>query len=250
MSQASEDSRNLGVNIDHREIARFESQADQWWNLEGPCRSLHAINPLRAGYIAARAGVAGKSVLDVGCGGGILTEALARMGARMTGIDMGEKPVDAAIRHAAACGLSIRYERMSPEQLALQVPASFDGVVCMELLEHVPDPLAVIQSCAVLVRPGGDVFFSTLNKTFKSFVFAILGAEYILRLLPKHSHDWRRFIRPEDLVAWARAVGLAPLHATGLHYNPFRRTYSLGGDLQVNYMMHFRREPESHIPVG
>jgi len=241
LSRASGDSGHGGVNIDHREIARFESQADQWWNPEGPCRSLHDINPLRAGYIAARAGVAGKSLLDVGCGGGILTEALARMGAKMTGIDMGEKPVDAAGRHAAASGLSIRYERTSPEEFARQAPASFDGVVCMELLEHVPDPQAVVHACSVLVRPGGDVFFSTLNKTLKSFVFAILGAEYILRLLPKHSHDWRRFIRPEELSAWARASGLEPVHAVGLHYNPFRRTYALGGDLHVNYMMHFKR---------
>ncbi len=230
------------MNIDQREIVRFESQADEWWNPQGPCRSLHDINPLRAGYIADRAApITGKSILDVGCGGGILTEALARIGARMTGIDMGEKPLSAAIRHASVSGLSIRYERTNPEQLVLQMPASFDGVVCMELLEHVPHPKAVVQACADLVRPAGDVFFSTLNKTFKSFVFAILGAEYILRLLPKHSHDWKRFIRPEDLSAWARAAGLEPIHAIGLHYNPFRRTYALGGDLLVNYMMHFRK---------
>jgi 2-polyprenyl-6-hydroxyphenyl methylase/3-demethylubiquinone-9 3-methyltransferase len=232
---------DLVFNVDRSEIARFEAQADEWWNPKGACRSLHDINPLRSGYIAGRTMLAGKDVLDVGCGGGILTEALAGLGARVTGIDMGETHLAVASNHAAASGLSIHYAKISAEQLATRAPASFDVVVCMELLEHVPDPAAIVRACSVLAKPGADIFFSTLNRNLKSFVFAILGAEYILRLLPVKSHNWKRFIRPEELAAWADAAGLDTLNATGLHYNPFRRTYTLGGDLLVNYMMHCRR---------
>lgn len=228
-------------NVDRSEIARFEAQAAEWWNPTGACRSLHDINPLRSGYIAGRTTLAGKDVLDVGCGGGILTETLAALGARVTGIDMGETHLAVAGTHAAASGLSIHYARISAENLARSAPASFDVVVCMELLEHVPDPEAIVRACSALARPGADIFFSTLNRNLKSFVFAILGAEYILRLLPVNSHNWKRFIRPEELAAWADDAGLDTLNATGLHYNPFRRSYSLGGDLLVNYMMHCRR---------
>lgn len=227
-------------NIDHLEIAKFEAVAPRWWDRNGELKSLHDINPLRLGYIRDRTPLVGRRVLDVGCGGGVLAEALAASGARVTGIDMGETPLAVARLHGRQSGLAIDYRRATVEDLAASHPAPFDVVVCMELLEHVPDPLSIIRSCARLVRPGGDVFFATLNRTPKSFVFAIVGAEYVLRLLPRGTHDYSRFVRPAELKAWGAKAGLNHRDFSGMQYNPFTRRYRLGGSLGVNYLAHFR----------
>jgi len=229
-------------NIDAAEISRFNTQADRWWDRNGDCKALHDINPLRIDYIQQRSPLFEKQVLDVGCGGGILSEALARLGARVTGIDMGEGPIAAARAHAAISGLCIEYIQMAPEEIADIRLAGFDVVICMELLEHVPDPRSVIHACQTLAKPGGDIFFSTINRNPKSFLFAIIGAEMILRLLPMGSHTYHRLIKPEELTAWARQSSLNPVNQTGLHYNPFTRRYNLGGNLDVNYMMHCRKD--------
>ncbi len=228
-------------NIDHLEIAKFEAMAPRWWDRRGALKSLHDINPLRLGYIAGRVRLAGRRVLDMGCGGGLLSEALALAGARVTGVDMGQTPLAVAVLHARQSGLRIDYRCGTAEDLAASQPGSFDVVVCMELLEHVPHPPSIVRACGRLVRPGGDVFFATLNRTFKSFVFAIVGAEYLLRLLPRGTHAFRRFVRPAELTAWGRQAGLAPRDFSGMQYNPFTRRYRLGGGLEVNYLAHFHR---------
>jgi 2-polyprenyl-6-hydroxyphenyl methylase/3-demethylubiquinone-9 3-methyltransferase len=228
-------------NIDRLEIAKFEAMAPRWWDPKGALKSLHDINPLRLGYIADRVRLADRRALDVGCGGGVLSEALALAGARVTGIDMGETPLAVASLHARQSGLCIDYRRGTAEDLALSQPAGFDVVVCMELLEHVPDPPSIVRACGRLVRPGGDVFFATLNRTAKSFVFAIVGAEYLLRLLPRGTHAFGRFVRPAELAAWGRQAGLAAHDFSGMQYNPFTRRYRLGGGLEVNYLAHFKR---------
>jgi len=231
------------LNVDHAEISKFEDLAHRWWDPHSEFRPLHEINPLRLGYIERLAGLRGKKVLDVGCGGGILSEAMVLAGAEVTGIDMGEAPLEVARLHLLESGLQINYERIPVERLAAEIPGTFDLVVCMEMLEHVPDPASVVNSCAALVRPGGSVFFATLNRNPKSYLFAIVGAEYILRLLPKGTHDFARFIRPSELDRWIRDAGLSIRDIAGLSYNPLTQTYSLGRNVDVNYMVCCDRPP-------
>jgi len=228
-------------NIDSAEIAKFDALASRWWDPEGDFRPLHEINPLRMDYIRQRVGLAGARALDVGCGGGILTEALASRGASVTGIDMAEKPLGVARLHKAESGADVEYLRSTAEALAATRPGQYDIVTCLEMLEHVPSPATVISACAELVRPGGDVFFSTINRNPKSFLFAIVGAEYVLKLLPRGTHEYEKFIRPSELDGWARDAGLTLKGSIGMQYNPVTREYSLGPDVDVNYLMHFKR---------
>jgi 2-polyprenyl-6-hydroxyphenyl methylase/3-demethylubiquinone-9 3-methyltransferase len=228
-------------NVDPAEVAKFEELASRWWDPHSEFKPLHDINPLRVDYIERRAALAGKQVLDVGCGGGILSEAMARHGARVTGIDMGEAPLSVARLHQYESGVEVDYQRITAEQLAATQPGSFDVVTCLEMLEHVPDPASVIHACAQLVKPGGQVFFSTLNRNPKSYLFAILGAEYLLRLLPKGTHDYRKFIRPSELDEWARQAGLELDDLTGMSYNPLSGEYRLGDDVDVNYLAAYTR---------
>jgi 2-polyprenyl-6-hydroxyphenyl methylase/3-demethylubiquinone-9 3-methyltransferase len=229
------------TNIDATEIRRFNRQAGSWWDPGGDCKALHDINPLRIHYINSRCSLWDKKILDAGCGGGILSEAMAVQGGRVTGIDMGEGPIEAARAHRKLSGLSIEYLQTTPEELARSHVGRFDIVTCMELLEHVPDPQSVVGACGRLSKPGGDVFFSTINRNPKAFLFAIMGAEWILRLLPRGSHAYQRLIRPEELETWAQKADLAPMHRIGLQYNPFSRKYRLGGGLDVNYMVHCKK---------
>lgn len=226
-------------NVDPKEIAKFEALASRWWDPNSEFKPLHDINPLRLNYIDEYAGLSGKQVIDVGCGGGILAESMAQRGAQVTGIDMGEAPLGVARLHGIESGVNVDYHQTSPESIAEQQPGDFDIVTCMEMLEHVPDPSETIAACARLVKPGGHVFFSTINRNPKSFLFAIIGAEYVLRLLPKGTHEYRNFIRPSELEAWSRHTGLTLNHMTGMSYNPLTRRYTLGRDVDVNYMMHF-----------
>lgn len=228
------------VNVDPAEIARFDALAARWWDPDGDFRPLHRINPLRLDYIRQRAPLDGRQVVDIGCGGGILAESMAAQGAHVTGIDMAEGPLAVARLHQAESGTSVDYLHSSAEALAASRPAEFDVVTCLEMLEHVPDPDAVVRACAELVRPGGQVFFSTINRNPKAFLFAIVGAEYLLRLLPAGTHEYAKFIRPSELEAAARHAGLELAGSIGLHYNPLTREYSLGPNIDVNYMMHFR----------
>ena len=233
-------------NVDPREIGKFEELAARWWDPESEFKPLHDINPLRLDYVDRAAGLAGKEVLDVGCGGGILSESMALRGARVTGIDLGEMPLRVAELHTLESGVSVDYRRVSAEVLAAECPGSFDVVTCMEMLEHVPNPASVVAACARLVRPGGLVFFSTLNRNPKSYLFAVIGAEYILGLLPKGTHDFARFIRPSELGRWIRGAGLTTTDMTGMTYNPFTRAYRLDkDDLGVNYLVTCRRDPDS-----
>jgi ubiquinone biosynthesis O-methyltransferase len=231
-------------NIDPRELAKFEELANRWWDPNGECKSLHDINPLRLNYIDTRTRLTGKRVLDVGCGGGILSESMARRGAQVTGIDMGEAPLAVARLHLLESGAQVDYRRATAEELAEQTPESFDVVTCMELLEHVPDPVSVVTACARLVKPGGQVFFATLNRNPKSFLLAVLGAEYVLRLLPRGTHEYAKFIRPSELDAWVRAAGLLLRELIGMSYNPLSRRYSLGKDIDVNYIARAEKPPE------
>ncbi|MFZ5654107.1 MAG: bifunctional 2-polyprenyl-6-hydroxyphenol methylase/3-demethylubiquinol 3-O-methyltransferase UbiG [Pseudomonadota bacterium] len=234
---------HLQDNVDPAEIARFEQLAARWWDRESEFRPLHEINPLRANWIDERAPVAGRRVLDVGCGGGILAEALARRGAEVTGIDLGEAPLAVARLHAIESGVAVTYRRIAVERLAAEAPGQFDIVTCLEMLEHVPDPAAVVAACAQLVKPGGQLFFSTINRNPKAFALAIVGAEYVLGLLPRGTHTYARFIRPAELAAWCRSAGLDVRELTGLRYNPLTRRYHLqAGDVSVNYLLHASRE--------
>jgi 2-polyprenyl-6-hydroxyphenyl methylase/3-demethylubiquinone-9 3-methyltransferase len=228
-------------NVDPAEIAKFEALASRWWDPNSEFKPLHDINPLRLNWIDERVGLAGKSVLDVGCGGGILAESMARRGATVTGLDMGEAPLAVARLHLLESGLQVDYRQLPVEELAAERPASFDAVTCLEMLEHVPDPAAVVKACFELVRPGGLVFFSTLNRNPKSYAFAILGAEYLLKLLPRGTHDYAKFIKPAELANWVRSAGLDLEDMTGLHYNPFSRRYWLAPNVDVNYMLATRR---------
>ncbi|HVC37144.1 MAG TPA: bifunctional 2-polyprenyl-6-hydroxyphenol methylase/3-demethylubiquinol 3-O-methyltransferase UbiG [Gammaproteobacteria bacterium] len=229
------------ANIDIREISKFDALASRWWDLTGEFRTLHDINPLRLAYIDKRVDLKSKRVLDIGCGGGLLAEAMARCGADVTGIDMAEAPLKVAQLHLKESGLKVHYQQITAETLAATMPAHFHAVTCMEMLEHVPEPAAIVQACATLVKPGGHVFFSTLNRNAKSFMQAILGAEYLLRLIPRGTHDYAKFIRPSELDQWARHAGLELRGSTGLHYHPLTRRYSLGRNVDVNYFMHFIR---------
>ncbi|MGM0542363.1 MAG: bifunctional 2-polyprenyl-6-hydroxyphenol methylase/3-demethylubiquinol 3-O-methyltransferase UbiG [Pseudomonadota bacterium] len=229
-------------NVDNAEVAKFEALASRWWDPQSEFKPLHDINPLRLDFIDARAGLAGKKVLDVGCGGGILSEAMARRGADVTGIDLGEAPLGVARLHAQEQGVAIEYRHVSVEALAEEQPGHYDVVTCMEMLEHVPDPASVVRACAALVRQGGYVFFSTLNRTPKSYAFAILGAEYVLKLLPRGTHDYAKFIRPSEMASWNRRSGLEVREQIGLTYNPITRHYRLTeNDVSVNYMMYCRK---------
>lgn len=228
-------------NFDETELARFESMAAIWWDKNGDLKALHDINTLRLHYINERSPIAGKRVLDVGCGGGILSESMAAMGADVSGIDIGKEALAVAELHLKTSGLHVNYELNTAESLAHSHPEPFDIVTCLELLEHVPRPSSVVAACQRLVKAGGDVFFATINRNPKSFLFAIVGAEYILGLVRKGTHTYSKFIKPSELEGWAIACGLTPLNLIGLHYNPFLREYSLGGNVHVNYMMHLRR---------
>jgi 2-polyprenyl-6-hydroxyphenyl methylase/3-demethylubiquinone-9 3-methyltransferase len=225
-------------NVHAAELAKFGEQAWQWWDTEGVFRTLHAINPLRADYIAARAPLAGARVLDVGCGGGILAEALAARGASVLGIDLAEDNVTVAQEHGSATGLSVEYRVASAETIATEQAAAFDVVTCLEVLEHVPDPVALVRDCARALRPGGHAFFSTINRNAKSFLLAVVGAEYVLGLVPRGTHEYLKLIRPAELARACRAAGLEVRELTGLHFNPLTQTYRLGGNVDVNYFLH------------
>lgn len=243
MMQAQPDTNDHRGNVDHHEIAKFEALASRWWDRDSEFKPLHDINPLRLDFIDGRAGLAGKHVIDVGCGGGILSEAMAHRGAQVTGIDMGEAPLAVARLHQQESGVEVTYRQASAEEMAHAHPGEFDIVTCLEMLEHVPDPAAVVRACATLAKPGGHIFFSTINRNPKAYAFAILGAEYVLRLLPRGTHDYRKFIRPSELSAWCRATGLRVREQCGLTYNPVTKHYRLAPrDVSVNYMMHCSME--------
>lgn len=231
----------MTINVDRAEIAKFEALASRWWDRNSEFKPLHEINPLRTNWIDQRAPLAGKEVLDIGCGGGILAEAMALRGARVTGIDMGEAPLAVARLHQLESGVDVEYEQSTAEAFAERHPGRYDVVTCLEMLEHVPDPSSVIRACSQLVKPGGHVFFSTINRNPKAFLFAIVGAEYILRMLPRGTHEFAKFIRPAELGAWSRDAGLALQDITGLTYNPLTRQYRLAADVDVNYMIHCQR---------
>jgi len=231
-------------NVDAAEVAKFDALAARWWDPDGEFRPLHEINPLRLDWIRKYANVDGSKVLDIGCGGGILTEAMAAAGATATGLDMAEKPLAVARLHQIESGLDVNYQQGTAEELASKEAGQYDIVTCLEMLEHVPEPSQVIASACRLVRPGGDVFFSTINRTPRSFMFAIVGAEYVLKLLPAGTHEYQKFIRPSELESWARDAGLKHRSSVGMHYNPLTKEYTLAPGLDVNYLMHFHR-PES-----
>lgn len=225
-------------NVDHAELSKFESIASRWWDTESEFKPLHDINPLRTNYIDKQVHLAGKTVLDVGCGGGILSEAMAQRGATVTAIDMGEANLNVAKLHALESGLTINYQHIAVEELAARQPASFDVVTCLEMLEHVPDPQSIVQACYQLVKPGGKVIFSTINRNPKSYLMAIIGAEYIMRMVPAGTHDYSKFIKPSELARWARNAGLSVAHITGMIYNPISKEFSLkDNDVDVNYLM-------------
>jgi 2-polyprenyl-6-hydroxyphenyl methylase / 3-demethylubiquinone-9 3-methyltransferase len=229
------------MNVDQSEIAKFSALAHRWWDQNSEFKPLHAINPLRLGWIKCFVELNGKRALDVGCGGGILAEALAESGAQTTGIDLSEKALKVAELHALESGAQVNYQAISAEALALTEPASFDVVTCMEMLEHVPDPASVVRACATLAKPGATLFFSTLNRNPKSYLFAIIGAEYLLRLLPKGTHDYRKFITPSELGHFVRDAGLEIIGIKGLSYNPITQIYSLTNDTAVNYLIATRK---------
>lgn len=233
---------NTGANIDPQEIAKFEELASRWWDRESEFKPLHDINPLRVDFIDQLASLNGKKILDVGCGGGILSEAMAHRGAEVTGIDMGEAPLKVAKLHGLESGISVSYRQITVEELAMEQPGSYDIVTCMEMMEHVPDPSSIVDACSQLVKPGGHVFFSTLNRNPKSYMMAIVGAEYLLKLVPKGTHDFKKFIRPSELASWIRQSGLQSKKITGLTYNPLSKSYKLNDqDVDVNYMVATRK---------
>ena len=234
-------------NVDTAEVAKFDAMAQRWWDPEGPSKPLHDLNPLRLQYIDRAVSLGGKRVVDVGCGGGILSEAMARAGARVLGIDLSQACLDVARLHALEARIDAARERLdyrvvSAEELAREQPAQFDVVTCMELLEHVPDPAAMLAALASIVRPGGEVIVSTLNRHPRAFAVAIIGAEYIARVLPRGTHDYLKFIRPSELARWGRAAGLDLVDVTGISYNPLTRSFRLSADATVNYLARFRRE--------
>ena len=226
------------LNADALELQKFGDVAHKWWDKNSEFKPLHEINPLRLNWIDGLAALEGKRVLDVGCGGGILSESMYFKGADVTGIDLGEKAINVAKLHQLESGAKVNYQLIAVEQLAAEQPASFDIVTCMEMLEHVPDPAAIVAACAKLVKPGGAVFFSTINRSPKAYLFAVIGAEYILNMLPKGTHDYAKFIKPSELSGWARSAELNVGNMRGMSYNPMTQHYSLGDDVAVNYMVH------------
>jgi 2-polyprenyl-6-hydroxyphenyl methylase/3-demethylubiquinone-9 3-methyltransferase len=225
------------TNADPIELQKFSDLAHRWWDPNSEFKPLHDINPLRLDYIDRKARLRDQTVLDVGCGGGILAESMAARGAHVTGIDLSDKALGVARLHLFESGQKVDYRKISAEALAQEKPAAFDIVTCLEMLEHVPDPASTVKACATLVKPGGQVFFSTLNRNPKSYLFAVIGAEYLLRLLPRGTHDYARFIRPSELARFCRNAGLGVTEIVGMTYNPFSRTYSLGDDTDVNYLV-------------
>lgn len=233
------ENQSVSQNVDPAEIAKFEAVASRWWDLEGEFKPLHRINPLRLGYINQRSGgVFGKKILDVGCGGGILAESMAREGANVTGLDMGAEPLQVARLHALENGIDIDYIQETVEQHARDCAGQYDIVTCMEMLEHVPNPQSVVEACAQLVKPGGHVFFSTINRNGKAWLMAVVGAEYVLRMVPKGTHEVKKFIKPAELLHWIDQTPLRERHITGLHFNPLTNRFSLGPGVDVNYMLH------------
>ena len=225
-------------NVDSGEIAKFNALAERWWDPNSEFRPLHDINPLRLNYIDERLGLPSKKVIDIGCGGGLLSEGMARRGATVTGIDLGEAPLAVARLHAEKSRVEVEYLQVLAEEIAEQRAGEYDAVTCLEMLEHVPDPASVIRACAKLVKPGGQVFFSTINRNPKAFLFAIVGAEYVLRLLPRGTHEYAKLIRPSELAGWSRDAGLDVRDTTGMTYNPVTQVYKLNRDVSVNYLMH------------
>ncbi len=229
------------INADPAELQKFSDLAHRWWDPASEFKPLHEINPLRLGWIDGKAAISGKAVLDVGCGGGILSESMASRGAQVTGIDLSEKALGVARLHLFESGLKVDYQLTSAESFAAQHPGRFDVVTCMEMLEHVPDPASTIAACARLVKPGGHVFFSTLNRNLKAYVLAIIGAEYVLNLLPRGTHEYAKFIKPSEITRYCRNAGLDTQALIGMSYNPLTKVYSLGRDTDVNYLVHTRR---------
>ena len=233
---------NANVNVDANEIKKFEDVAHRWWDTDSEFKPLHDINPLRLNYIDENAkGIKGKTIIDVGCGGGILAESMALRGANVTGIDMGKAPLSVAELHALDTGVEVDYQQITVEEMADKNPQKYDVVTCMEMLEHVPDPESIIKACATLVKPDGHVFFSTINRNPKAFALAIVGAEYILNMLAKGTHEYAKFIRPSELDTWASNAGLHLENIKGMTYNPLFQSYKLGSDVKVNYLMHFTK---------
>jgi len=239
MSNTSEKRTNTKANVDPHEINKFEQMASRWWDMDGDFKPLHDINPLRLKFIMDRVGsLQGKKVLDVGCGGGILSESLAKEGAIVTGIDMGDMPLQVAKLHKLESGVEVDYQQTTAEEFAEEHAGEFDVITCLEMLEHVPEPSSIIAACKKLVKPNGDVFFSTINRNPKSFMFAIVGAEYLLQMLPKGTHDFKKFIRPSELEAWSRPQGLEFKDIEGMHYNPLTKKYWMSDNVDVNYIVH------------
>jgi 2-polyprenyl-6-hydroxyphenyl methylase/3-demethylubiquinone-9 3-methyltransferase len=229
-------------NVDKNEVAKFEALAHRWWDRNSEFKPLHDINPLRANYIDERSKVAGKQLIDVGCGGGILAESMAQRGAIVTGIDMGEAPLSVARLHSLESGVNVNYQQSTAENWTEEHAGQYDVVTCLEMLEHVPDPASVIKACAALCKPGGDLYFSTLNRNPKAWLFAVVGAEYVLNMLPKGTHDYAKFIRPSELANWLREAELNLQHITGMTYNPLTKTYKLDEkDVSVNYLLHAKK---------
>jgi 2-polyprenyl-6-hydroxyphenyl methylase/3-demethylubiquinone-9 3-methyltransferase len=236
-------------NVDPTEVAKFAALAQSWWDPNGPSKPLHALNPLRLQYVEKIAGLSGKQVLDVGCGGGILSESMARAGAKVIGIDLAKPVLDVAELHALEAKVPVQYRAVAAETLAKERAAAFDLVTCMEMLEHVPDPAATLAALAALVKPGGDVIVSTLNRNPRSFAVAIVGAEYVARVLPRGTHDYLKFIRPSELARWGRDAGLELKDLTGVTYNPLTRSFRLSPDTSVNYLAHFRAAATGRTPA-